>query len=89
LSLLLVRKLKQYWLHESLTNRYIYRFDVTYTILWNEYQLIVKLKGDQHMTYLSSINWPILILVILILGAMIGFFIYFFWPINKSYENIY
>ena len=41
------------------------------------------------MTYLSSINWLILILVILILGAMIGFFIYFFWPINKSYENIY
>ena len=36
------------------------------------------------MTYLLSINWPIVVISALILGSIIGFFVYFFRLLLKA-----
>ena len=38
----------------------------------------MKVTKGEDMTYLSNINWPLLILFTLILVAVIGFGVYFF-----------
>ena len=36
------------------------------------------------MTYLLSINWPMVVISALILGSIIGFFVYFFRLLLKA-----